>query len=621
MPRGVSAGDGSGEGKFFQIVYDSTSLAEEAMLWMRERLTKLVDTAGVPVRDIDRTVRHLLHVLVELGSDALCFSLSDSIVPQLETAAAQCAMYGGRSSLTSKMLEEMRRKLGLAATDLAADPYLTDIAPKTSTKALRLVYLITELFDRHSTDEGYRGIVFVEQVALTTPLAHLLNKCLSAAQRGGCDVRSVSGQTSDKQVKAEMDSLHGLRTRLLVCTSMLEEGIDVADCAFVVRFNVFNTTKSHIQGSGRARRHDAEVYYFDNDIAVEKEKHRQLTAVARDSSLSLTNTQMDLWRDFEMRSVPGIYPYHPGDSRGPAFGGTVVNLSNCLNIVYVYCAKIMKHLSFNPENIYVINDAGGIAAVSLPSPEGFILVSQADAAALWGPTRIEDITGQERFARLSKEDVERRRILYVAAIRLHSLALLGPDNQPTREALEACTVCTGFPYPIGVRLRDRYGEDARRACFPAESFGWNAGLSMPVSHAPQHNTVVPDSSRALHAPPRSQNHSLTGSFFAATGALPSMLPSTPRIYEPVFASPSDPSSGGALTGRNFKGQLNEWALARWRCSTPELLRYSCRSGATGGFIVSVELLKTGKCFQSGQPRATKKEAEQDAARAALEGLR
>ena len=40
---------------------------------------------------------------------------------------------------------------------------------------------------------------------------------------------------------------------LLIATDASEEGIDVADCSFVVHFNFFGTTKSHIQGSGRDR--------------------------------------------------------------------------------------------------------------------------------------------------------------------------------------------------------------------------------------------------------------------------------------------------------------------------------------------------------------------------------
>ena len=36
-------------------------------------------------------------------------------------------------------------------------------------------------------------------------------------------------------------------------TATLEEGLDVPECQYVVRFDPFHTVKSHVQGAGRAR--------------------------------------------------------------------------------------------------------------------------------------------------------------------------------------------------------------------------------------------------------------------------------------------------------------------------------------------------------------------------------
>ena len=41
------------------------------------------------------------------------------------------------------------------------------------------------------------------------------------------------------------------------------------DCAFVIRFNKFNTTKSHIQGSGRARHENADAWHSSVAVLVE----------------------------------------------------------------------------------------------------------------------------------------------------------------------------------------------------------------------------------------------------------------------------------------------------------------------------------------------------------------
>ena len=59
-------------------------------------------------------------------------------------------------------------------------------------------------------------------------------------------------------------------SQVLVCTSALEEGIDVSLCEFVVRFSEVHTTKSFIQGSGRARKKHSMVYAFMNDVDHER---------------------------------------------------------------------------------------------------------------------------------------------------------------------------------------------------------------------------------------------------------------------------------------------------------------------------------------------------------------
>jgi superfamily II DNA/RNA helicase len=164
--------------------------------------------------------------------------------------------------------------LSAAADELAADPHLREIAPRVSGKALRLIELIVGLFREHAGDSGYRGIIFVDQIALPTPLARLLNT--HSSELDGLNVLHVSGIGSmpDAQRERAMADFARGCSRLLVCTAALEEGVDVSDCSFVVRFSRFATTRSHIQGAGRARRAGAEVFYFVNDAQGERREDR-----------------------------------------------------------------------------------------------------------------------------------------------------------------------------------------------------------------------------------------------------------------------------------------------------------------------------------------------------------
>ena len=53
----------------------------------------------------------------------------------------------------------------------------------------------------------------------------------------------------------------------------------------VIRYNKFSTTKSQIQGSGRARHIGSEIYYFENDVDKEQIEAQNLCNIARDPKL------------------------------------------------------------------------------------------------------------------------------------------------------------------------------------------------------------------------------------------------------------------------------------------------------------------------------------------------
>ena len=73
-------------------------------------------------------------------------------------------------------------------------------APMVTTKTERLMTLVAELLTRGEGTADLRGIVFVEQVALTMPLAHLLNRDLSK-RRISSIVEACSGIGSMSQSK------------------------------------------------------------------------------------------------------------------------------------------------------------------------------------------------------------------------------------------------------------------------------------------------------------------------------------------------------------------------------------------------------------------------------------
>ena len=99
-----------------------------------------------------------------------------------------------------------------------------------------------------------RCLVFVKTIADAYVVRGLL---LQQMPEPGCEC--VLGHSEMKswetQQKLALERFHKGSCQLLVCTSVLEEGIDVCACNVVVRLDCQLSLRSYIQSRGRARAH------------------------------------------------------------------------------------------------------------------------------------------------------------------------------------------------------------------------------------------------------------------------------------------------------------------------------------------------------------------------------
>lgn len=83
--------------------------------------------------------------------------------------------------------------------------------------------------------------------------------------------RSMSNELADEMWSSDRediaDALRGLRCNefnLLIATAVVEEGIDIQTCNFVIIFDALNSLKSYVQMKGRARQRNAALFVFEN---------------------------------------------------------------------------------------------------------------------------------------------------------------------------------------------------------------------------------------------------------------------------------------------------------------------------------------------------------------------
>ena len=309
-------------------------------------------------------------------------------------------------------------------------------AQARSPKLERLISLIqAEMFPNEALCDG-RTLVFVEQVALVSPLAHELAKSL-----GHIKIGCVAGGThqADTDRTNQLDKFRLGDMHLLVSTSALEEGMDVPECKFVVRFTAIATTRAHVQGSGRARHAEAKVFMFENDPILEQQKEVKMTSVAQDNSLSLRGEALasEAKRMAEANMTCGCHPY-PFPPHSSAKGQ--VSVFNAKKIFSEYCSLSLRR-SISPEKeLYGYDQFGDrkiLVEVRYPTPNGWNAMTDDEYREFWRGTNLDLVFHEYRSVKKTRAEKEEMAFIYAIVVKLREAkpaALLTDSNQPN-EAL------------------------------------------------------------------------------------------------------------------------------------------------------------------------------------------
>ena len=151
-------------------------------------------------------------------------------------------------------------------------------------------------------DETSRGIIFVSMRKTAYKLCEQIRsipdvtKTLNPEPFVGHGQGSYDGMAWREEQEALLKQFRSGVTKLLVCTSVLEEGLDVPECNLVIRFQGAATLRALVQTRGRAsRRPDSRFVVICN----EKEKE-----AAEDSLLREKNMEEAIGRLMESQTTP-----------------------------------------------------------------------------------------------------------------------------------------------------------------------------------------------------------------------------------------------------------------------------------------------------------------------------
>ncbi|KAL7532128.1 hypothetical protein ACHAXR_004449 [Thalassiosira sp. AJA248-18] len=417
-------------------------------------------TNRIAVKDVKRVISRSTHVFAELGLTPLMFYMEKVVVKQMIDKASGLEGMGDSqcTNLARKIrwaVPMVRSKMIDLAANLRNEPEL-DFANEKSNKLLKLVEILKNNF--REQPDSYRGIVFVEQVALASTLAKEINDSLAPIQ---CGAVAGTGHQTESDRQEQLDLFTTGECRILVATATLEEGIDVSECQFVARFNVVQTTKAHIQGSGRARHANAKIYYFVNDPTTERAKAHEMTAIASDATLASSELQLNQ----AMRDMDVFSSKHPYPSRHEMAGSDVVgvvSIFNCKQIFNNYCSIMLQKSLSAEKHLYTYKEVGDrkiLDKIRYPTPSGWDRVCSSDYKDYWYDTDMDQVFEEARTKKKSSSEKEEMAFVYIAVVDLREKGYIDRHNKPTTDMEMRANARRNCPMsdrtaPDGLNIKD-----------------------------------------------------------------------------------------------------------------------------------------------------------------------
>jgi endoribonuclease Dicer len=416
------------------------------------------------IKEVKRTALRCSHVFCELGTTSMFYYIGEVILKQLRNKATHLELQTNdkHCQRTALVLRECLPALQEDLKQLHVRLEQSSIARQVDLEQTPKVKRLFELLDTNfasNDDNVYRGIIFVEQIALVSALAKEINEKFSSRFTCGA-VAGTKAQTEvDRQ--EQLEAFKDGQVQVLVATAALEEGIDVSECKFVIRFSEIKTTKGHIQGAGRARHAEAEIYYFENCPENERRKEAAVSEVTRDKSLALSKEELKKAQAGLRITIDQRHPY-PFGNKSNVEGE--VNVFNCKQLLVNYCARVLSE-PITPEiDLYDYfedtSDHSGkkLSSIRYPTPDGWQMKTCVDYMNFWSGVHLKtQVFYSDRVKNKTQSEREEMCFAYIVVVELREKDFLDKHNNPVNvrdfETKRKCPLRGQRP-PSGFVLKD-----------------------------------------------------------------------------------------------------------------------------------------------------------------------
>ena len=166
------------------------------------------------------------------------------------------------------------------------------------------------IFDQYNNNSNSKGILFVRTIDGTKYVCKWIANSpkLRPLVRAKHIVGFERGGMTKSAQQCVIDNFKCGAFNLLVSTPVLEEGLDVPDCNFIIRYQYISNEISHRQAMGRARAKESKMY-----IMIARGSHMTYQQVLQQERLKLADKATERIQSLSSSSNKSLFSHILGD--------------------------------------------------------------------------------------------------------------------------------------------------------------------------------------------------------------------------------------------------------------------------------------------------------------------
>ncbi|PAV85160.1 hypothetical protein WR25_04431 [Diploscapter pachys] len=286
----------------------SNKLDCEYQNWISEHKNRIVPETSLPSDDMK------LRVMEGFKCLDYCFRSVD-----VHNNLTSDAAFRYLDSRMTKMLAEITPEMGQIWS-----AFRVRLNEKKCNTNPMVDALIEELTKQHYEKSDFRAITFVKTRRNAMLLAKLLNEKAELAALGiqsefiaGLNRSTASSDDSDddttvnrNEQQEKLARFKDGQTKVLVATSVAEEGLDIAKCNLVIKYNYATNEIAHVQRRGRGRAEGSKCILITYNLKLKEQEDKNVLK-ERLMNRALNYVQNDK-RDLETRVIKQLEELNEG---------------------------------------------------------------------------------------------------------------------------------------------------------------------------------------------------------------------------------------------------------------------------------------------------------------------